>query len=103
MTELTVSEGDGDAKRTGYWNVTGPQPVRDMYGLIYLHVGEVFSWEIMQRTVPERNSTSTFMIPIAQGRTDTHAEALEEITDAWPAGPIEDSHERADMWPDGEL
>ena len=95
--------GEGDATRTGYWTVIGPQPERDLYGLIYLHIGEVYSWEIMERTVPERNSISTFMVPVSSGTADTHAEALEGITDAWPGGPVEDSHERADMWPDGEL
>lgn len=103
MTELTVREGDGDAKRTGYWNVTGPQPERDLYGLIYLHIGEVYSWEIMQRSTPERNSISTFMVPVAHGNADTHAEALEGIADAWPDGPVEDSDARADMWPYGDL
>lgn len=112
--KLTVLEGDGDAKRTGYWTVVGPQPESDKYALIYRHVGEVYSWELLERTSPERNSTSTFMLPVASSKdsyVDSLEAALEAVRAAWPGGrleeptpePIEEPSQRSDMWPYLEL
>lgn len=86
--DLTVVGGDGDADRTGYWTVTGPQHPSDAYAIIErsrsIDTGAVFyAWYLNQRTVPEFNAPSTHMLTIATGFKPTREEALEELREAW--------------------
>jgi len=86
--DLTVTGGDGDAERTGYWLVTGPQDPHEAYAIIErsksVEDGHVFfAWYLTQRTQPEFNAPSTFMVTIAHGFKPTYDAALEELADAW--------------------
>lgn len=86
--DLTVTGGDGDADRTGYWTVTGPQDPRDAYAIIErersVDDGRVFyAWYLTQRSMPEFNAPTTYMITIAQGFHATYDGALEDLREAW--------------------
>lgn len=87
--ELTVTGGDGDAERTGYWTVTGPQDPGDAYAIIERSRtpgpdGYVFyAWYLNARSVPEYNGPETHILTISQGVQSTPEEALEELREAW--------------------
>jgi hypothetical protein len=88
MIELKMREGDGDASRTGYWDVTGPQDEHEVNGLIErarsFESGTVFfAWYLNQRSTPEKNNTNTFMVTIDQGEAPTVDEALSALRLAW--------------------
>lgn len=93
MTELTVREGDGDARRTGYWIVTGPQPADDVYAIVertrrYLTDGghqDGFSWYLHQRQPSEADRGATFVATVRHGETMTREGALAEVRTAWAA------------------
>lgn len=86
VTHLTVREGDGDATRTGYWTVTAEDvPERDLFGTILVHVGEVYSWEIQRRVPNPGGRINTRLERVARGDADTHADAVAQVTAAWPA------------------
>lgn len=95
MAELTVREGDGDAERTGYWVVIGPQDEHDMYAIVersritpddgQTYVG--FRWYLHERTRSEFNSVATYMDTINRGEGATLEEAIEQLREAWPAMP----------------
>lgn len=85
---LTVTGGDGDAERTGYWTVTGPQDPHEVYAIIERSKspgdGHVFfAWYLTQRTTPEFNAPSTYMLTIGQGFQPTHEAALEDLAETW--------------------
>lgn len=92
MIQLEMHEGgpdgDADAERYGYWVVTGPQDPRDVSGTIdrarSFETGAVFfAWYLNRRSSPERNTTDTYMVTIAQGEAATVDEALNELRIAW--------------------
>ena len=91
MTELTAREGDGDAARTGYWIVTGPQPEDEAYATIertrdYLDDGgtaDGFSWYLHQRQGSERDRQASFMGTISRGSASTYDMAMTELHAAW--------------------
>lgn len=92
MTDLKVREGDRDAKRTGYWMVTGPQPERDMYAIVERtltllddggsRVG--YAWYLHERTQSTFNSVATYMRTVGRGEGATLEEALEQLRAVWP-------------------
>ena len=86
--DLTVTGGDGDAERTGYWTVTGPQDPHEAYAVIERSMsvpeGHVFfAWYLNRRTQPEFNAPNTHMVTIAHGFNPTYDGAMEELGDAW--------------------
>lgn len=95
--DLTVTGGDGDAERTGYWMVTGPQDPLNAYGIIertriltgpWDHPDQgdevVFLWYLHRRTEPDyRDSPVTRVDQVANGKGATLEEALEELHEAW--------------------
>lgn len=105
MSDLTVREGDGDAKRTGYWEVDdGVTPARDLFGTIRLHVGEVYSWEIQKRVEDRRLRVGSRLETHARNEVyvSTFVDALAELTAAWPAAGSSTSLELIDepaSWP----
>ncbi|MFD2792597.1 hypothetical protein ACFS27_03450 [Promicromonospora vindobonensis] len=86
---LTVTGGDGDADRTGYWMATGPQDPKDAYAIIERSRtpgpdGYVFyAWYLNRRSVPEYNGPTTHMLTVAHGFQPTYEAALADLTDAW--------------------
>lgn len=107
MSDLTVREGDGNAKRTGYWEVTdNVTPATDLFGTIWLHVGELYSWDIQMRVEDRRLRVGSRLETTAQNEVfvSTFDEALAELTAAWPAGGSSTSlalvdEPRARLWP----
>lgn len=114
MTELTATPGDGNADRTGYWTVTGPQDEHDMYAIVERSRrwpdepdGEPvisFAWYLHKRSDSQFNSTATFMQTIDRGMGATLEEAIEQLREAWPAeyvnpapAPAPDPLQR--LWP----
>jgi len=97
VTELHVREGDGDAGRSGYWTVTGPQDEREVYAAIELsritdkHDVErtAYAWYLFRRTVPDYNSIDTYMREVARGDAPTFDASLDELRDAWWVHTIE--------------
>jgi hypothetical protein len=89
MTELRVREGDGDADRTGYWIVTGPQPEHEAYAIIertreYLRDGghvDGFAWYLHRRQEIERGTSR--MIAVAAATALSQPEAVEALHVAW--------------------
>jgi hypothetical protein len=86
MIELTVREGDGDAARTGYWTVTGPQDEHEVHAVIersrIVEDGrDVFAWYLNQRTM-NAYRTST-MHQTAQGVAETYDDAMVAVRAAW--------------------
>jgi hypothetical protein len=84
---LTVTGGDGDGDRTGYWTVTGPQdPLEVSAGIERCKSpddGHVFfAWYLTQRT-RSQYSTNTYMKTIAEGFCATYEEAMVELGKAW--------------------
>lgn len=84
---LTVTGGDGDGDRTGYWTVTGPQHPREVVAIIERaqspddgHV--FFAWYLTQRTRSE-HSTATYMRTVAEGFCPTLEAAVDELGQAW--------------------
>lgn len=108
MSDLTVREGDGNAKRTGYWEVDdGVTPARNLFGTIRLHVGEVYSWEIQRRVHDRRLRVGSRLETIAHSKDvflPTFDDALAALTAAWPAAGSSTSLELVDepaagTWP----
>ena len=101
-------EGDYDAKRYGYWVVTGGKPEDELSGTIYLHAGEVYSWEIHLRVpvdgVPFRTQrkwlAGTKITGKAEDYPATYDEALAELTAAWPSED-DDAPQEPETPPDG--
>jgi hypothetical protein len=91
VTHLTVREGDGDAERTGYWLVTGPQPEHDAYATIerereYLAGGshrDGFGWYLRQRQQHQDDRQSSVMVTVRHGQALTYQAALSELQVAW--------------------
>jgi hypothetical protein len=88
MTELVVREGDGDAERTGYWIVTGPQPEHEAFAIIertreYVEGGHVdgYAWYLHQRQEIERGTSR--MIAVAAAPALSQPEAVEALHAAW--------------------
>lgn len=84
--EFTITEGGGDASRNGYWVVRGPGRDASLQGMILLHVGEVYSWELTRRAMSE---TRVFHTKILGQSADgeylpTFDDALSKIREAWP-------------------
>jgi hypothetical protein len=98
MTELTVREGDGDASRTGWWMVTGPQGEYAMYATIErsdIQIGKEpervgYVWYFHVRTSDGYNSGTTHMRAIKHGEGATLDEALEQLRAMWPASVLEE-------------
>jgi hypothetical protein len=85
---LTVTGGDGDGDRTGYWTVTGPQDPREACASITRAKSPddghlFFAWDLTQRTHPEHNGVRSYMDTIKEGFCPTFDEALAEVTAAW--------------------
>lgn len=91
MIELTITGGDDDAERTGYWTVTGPQDPNQVCAIIErthvvadgAWVRDVHAWYLNQRTTPEYNSRDTYMLTIAEGDEPTFDDAREAVRQAW--------------------
>jgi hypothetical protein len=86
MTELTVREGDGDAARTGYWTVTGPQDEHEVHAVIERSRvvesdQDVFAWYLYQRATNVYRVSG--MHQSASGRAMTYEQALAEVETAW--------------------
>jgi hypothetical protein len=84
---LTVTGGDGDGDRTGYWTVTGPQdPLEVSAGIERAQSpddGHVFfAWYLEQRT-RSQHSSNTYMKTIAEGFCPTFEAAMDELGKAW--------------------
>lgn len=89
---LTLDDGPHDPPRIGWWEVTGPQPANDVYGIIELSycytdaeipTREVFAWFLYRRTAHRGRRVGTFLDEIAMGESTTRDGALEQITNAW--------------------
>jgi hypothetical protein len=85
---LTVTGGDGDGDRTGYWTVTGSQDPHEVCATITRATSPddghlFFAWDLTQRTHPEHNRVRSYMDTIQQGFRPTFDEALAELTEAW--------------------
>lgn len=85
---LTVTGGDGDGDRTGYWTVTGSQDPREVEATILRAVSPddrhiFFAWALTQRTHPEHNGVRSYMDTVAEGFCPSFEEALAELTEAW--------------------
>lgn len=84
---LTVTGGDGDGDRTGYWTVTGPQDPREVSAEIERSKspddGHVFfAWYLTQRT-RSQHSSNTYMKTVASGFCPTFEAAMDELGKAW--------------------
>ncbi|WP_419707671.1 hypothetical protein [Promicromonospora sp. NFX87] len=89
---LRLDDGPHDPPRVGWWEVHGPQPTTDVYGIIELSysytdaeipVREVYAWFIYRRTAHKGRRVGTFLDEIADGTADTRDEALAQVTAAW--------------------
>lgn len=86
---LTVTGGGDTGFGFSYWTVTGPQDPKEVYGQIErsrrADSDDVrFAWYLYERTRPEKNSSSTFMLTIESSvEPRTFDDAVAEITDAW--------------------
>lgn len=88
MIELTAHEGDGDAARTGYWTITGPQDEHEVFGTIERSILTsdersriVHAWYINRRTLNAYRTS--VMAEVARGVADTFDGALAEVRVAW--------------------
>lgn len=84
---LTVTGGDGDGDRTGYWTVTGPQDPIEVSAEIERSKspddGHVFfAWYLTQRT-RSQHSSNTYMKTVASGFCPTFEAAMVELGKAW--------------------
>jgi len=84
---LTVTGGDGDGDRTGYWTVTGPQDPREVSAVIERAQSpddghQFFAWYLTQRTRSQW-STNAYMNTVAEGFEPTREAAEVELGKAW--------------------
>jgi hypothetical protein len=84
---LTVTGGDGDGDRTGYWTVTGPQDPLEVSAEIERSKspddGHVFfAWYLTQRT-RSQHSSNTYMKTVSSGFCPTFEAAMGELGKAW--------------------
>lgn len=84
---LTVTGGDGDGDRTGYWTVTGPQDPREVSAGIERATSPddghmFFAWYLTRRT-RSQHSSNTYMKTIAEGFEPSFEAAKAELVKAW--------------------
>lgn len=90
VTHLTVTGGDGDPERTGYWTVTGPQDPSELYAIVeraWIGIGEdahlAFYWYLRQRRT-QRNASASHTVTIENGESVTLDDAVEQLRMVWP-------------------
>jgi len=86
--DLTVTGGGGDAERTGYWTVTGPQDPRQVNAIVELarHADDghtFYAWYLNRRMTPEYNATDAGTVVVAYGFQPSYEAALEDLREAW--------------------
>jgi len=86
--DLTVTGGDDDVARTGYWTVTGPQDPNKVHAIIERSKspddGHVFyAWYLNRRTKAEHNAQNAYMDTIDYGFQPSYEAALEDLREAW--------------------
>jgi len=89
VIELTTREGDGDAARTGYWVVTGPQDEHEAHAIIERSLITsdddvrrlAFAWYLNRRTMNAYNQSSPHQV--AGGVAETFDLAMSAVRSAW--------------------